>query len=161
MAERKRTGGPVPEKAFPYLARTPKLWKPVRISGFLDDRMVEMGSLVAPGTPVARVLDTGTVKVSGGVPERFSGQIERGTQVEIAIEDTGPGIAPENLGYIFKLFAQDEQQPSAVHGGLGIGLSLVYQLVQQHGGEVSAFSTGEAGKGVEFMVWLPLIEAPG
>ena len=56
------------------------------ISGVLDDRMVEVGTLVAPGTPIARVIDTGTVKVSGGVPERFSGQIERGTPVEIAIE---------------------------------------------------------------------------
>lgn len=56
------------------------------IAGVLDDRMVEVGTLVAPGTPVARVIDTGTLKVEGGVPERYAGQIETGTEVDIAVD---------------------------------------------------------------------------
>lgn len=63
------------------------------ISGVLDDRLVEVGTLVAPGTPVARVIDTGEVKVVGGVPERLAGQIEPGTQVEIVVDGAaGPGF---------------------------------------------------------------------
>jgi membrane fusion protein, multidrug efflux system len=59
------------------------------ISGVLDDRFVEVGSLVAPGTQLARVIDAGTVKVTGGVPERFAGQIQRGAAVEIALDGVG------------------------------------------------------------------------
>jgi membrane fusion protein, multidrug efflux system len=56
------------------------------IPGVLDSRFVEVGTLVSPGTPIARVLDTRTVKISGGVPERFAGQITRGSEVEIMLE---------------------------------------------------------------------------
>lgn len=56
------------------------------IGGILDDRLVEVGSLVGPGTPIARVIDTSRVKITGGVPERFAGQIEPGTEVEIGID---------------------------------------------------------------------------
>ena len=80
--------------------------------------------------------------------------------VELSVADTGPGIAPENLSYVFKLFAQDEHPPSRAHGGLGIGLSLVHQMVQQHGGSISAFSTGEPGRGVEFVITLPALPPP-
>lgn len=56
------------------------------ISGVLDGRFVEVGTLVSPGTPIGRILDTRTVKVSGGVPERYAGQIEPGSRVEVAVE---------------------------------------------------------------------------
>jgi membrane fusion protein, multidrug efflux system len=56
------------------------------ISGILDDRFVEVGTLVGPGTAIGRVLDTRTVKVSGGVPERYAGQIEPGSEVQVGIE---------------------------------------------------------------------------
>jgi len=62
------------------------------IAGVLDNRFVELGTLVAPGTQIARVIDAGVVKVAGGVPERFAGQIQRGTAVEIALEGVG-GLA--------------------------------------------------------------------
>jgi membrane fusion protein, multidrug efflux system len=51
--------------------------------GVLDDRFVEVGSLVAPGSPVARVIDVSRVKIAGGVPERFAGQVVRGAEVEV------------------------------------------------------------------------------
>ncbi|HET8819111.1 MAG TPA: PAS domain-containing sensor histidine kinase [Xanthomonadaceae bacterium] len=84
-----------------------------------------------------------------------------GPQAELMVSDTGPGIPKEKLHHVFKLFAQGEEDHAArEHGGLGIGLSLAHQMVEQHGGEISAFSSGEPGKGVEFVVALPLIDPP-
>lgn len=59
------------------------------ISGVLDDRMVEVGSMVAPGAPVARILDADTVKVVGGVPERFAEDISRGAAVTVTVDALG------------------------------------------------------------------------
>ena len=81
-----------------------------------------------------------------------------GAHAEIWVKDNGPGIAPTHLKDIFNLFVQVEHR--ADHGGLGLGLSLVQQLVTLHRGEVSVFSIGEAGKGSEFVVRLPVIAAP-
>jgi signal transduction histidine kinase len=79
----------------------------------------------------------------------------------LRVRDNGPGIPPEQLPDIFKLFAQVDVNASGhVHGGLGIGLSLVQQMVLLHGGEVSAHSTGISGEGAEFVVRLPLAEPP-
>lgn len=55
------------------------------IGGILDDRMVEVGSMVSPGTPVAHVLDVDTVKVVGGVPERYAADIDRGAEVMVSV----------------------------------------------------------------------------
>jgi PAS domain S-box-containing protein len=78
-------------------------------------------------------------------------------RAEISVADNGPGIEPHRLPDIFNLFVQGEQDAAHVHGGLGLGLSLVQQLATLHGGDVSVFSTGEPGKGAEFVVRLPLI----
>lgn len=79
----------------------------------------------------------------------------------LRVSDNGPGIPPEQLPGIFKLFAQADVNASGhVHGGLGIGLSLVHQMVFLHGGEVSAHSSGIPGEGAEFVVRLPLAEPP-
>lgn len=59
------------------------------IDGILDDRFVEEGTLVSPGTPVARVLDVDTVEVVGGVPERYAADIEQGTDVTVAVKALG------------------------------------------------------------------------
>ena len=86
---------------------------------------------------------------------------QQGEHAELRVSDTGCGIAPQELQYVFKLFAQGEGNAAPSQGGgLGIGLSLVHHMVQRHGGEVSAFSTGEPGQGAEFVVRLPLMEAP-
>lgn len=82
-------------------------------------------------------------------------------RAELSVRDNGPGILPESLPGMFNLFVQGDHDASAgTQAGLGIGLSLVQQLVQLHGGDVSAFSTGIAGEGVEFLVHLPLAPAP-
>ena len=74
-----------------------------------------------------------------------------GGQIVIRLRDNGRGIAPEFLPNVFDMFKQAETR----RGGLGIGLSLVKQLVEMHGGQVWAHSAGE-GQGSEFVIQLPL-----
>jgi signal transduction histidine kinase len=78
-------------------------------------------------------------------------------EVEITVRDTGIGIPPELLPRLFNLFTQVESAAHRSQGGLGIGLALVRQLVELHGGRVSANSAGP-DKGSEFIIRLPLHE---
>ena len=78
-----------------------------------------------------------------------------GFEVEASIADNGIGISPETLPMIFEPFVQDSQAVGFSKDGLGIGLTLVRELVQAHGGTVTASSPG-AGLGSEFIVRLPL-----
>jgi PAS domain S-box-containing protein len=80
-------------------------------------------------------------------------------QAVIRVRDNGIGIAVELLESIFELFTQGDQTLARSEGGLGIGLTLVRQLVVLHGGKVAAFSEGP-GRGAEFAVYLPLISYP-
>jgi signal transduction histidine kinase/DNA-binding response OmpR family regulator len=75
--------------------------------------------------------------------------------VEIRVRDTGVGIAPDLLPFVFDLFTQASRSLDRSQGGLGIGLTLVRRLVEMHGGTVSAQSEG-LGKGAEFIIRLPL-----
>jgi signal transduction histidine kinase len=75
----------------------------------------------------------------------------------IRVRDTGIGIAPEKLPRIFDLFVQADPSPGRREGGLGLGLTLVKNLVELHGGAVGACSEGP-GKGCEFAVRLPLVD---
>jgi len=72
----------------------------------------------------------------------------------IRVRDTGVGIAPELLPHIFDLFVQGETSLDRTEGGLGIGLTLVRHLVEQHGGRIEARSAGR-GCGSEFVVTWP------
>jgi two-component system CheB/CheR fusion protein len=75
--------------------------------------------------------------------------------VRLEVADTGCGIAPNALGTIFEMFEQTPNVPvRARAGGLGIGLSLVRQIAQLHGGTAEAFSDG-AGRGAQFVICLP------
>ena len=78
-----------------------------------------------------------------------------GQEAVVRVEDTGIGIAPEALPGIFELFTQEEHARKMAAGGLGLGLSLVRQLVALHEGTVQVRSEGR-GKGSEFTVRLPL-----
>ncbi len=75
-------------------------------------------------------------------------------QAEITVEDSGPGIRPEVLPHVFELFRQGDSSNTRAHGGLGLGLAVVRQLVELHGGTVHAASA--AGAGAAFTVRLPL-----
>jgi signal transduction histidine kinase/ActR/RegA family two-component response regulator len=74
-------------------------------------------------------------------------------QVSVAVADTGAGIPPEFLPHVFDRFRQADQTSTRVHGGLGLGLSIVKHLVELHGGTVEASSDG-AGRGACFNVRL-------
>ena len=80
-------------------------------------------------------------------------------QVVVRVGDDGIGIAPDQLGRVFELFAQVDQSLDRSRGGLGLGLTLVRELVGLHGGSVEAHSEG-LGRGSEFVVRLPLRDAP-
>jgi PAS domain S-box-containing protein len=80
---------------------------------------------------------------------------QEGDEVLLRVEDTGIGIAPDVLPRIFDLFTQERQARDMVPGGLGIGLTIVKELVELHGGNVQARSPG-ARKGAEFTVRLPV-----
>ena len=72
----------------------------------------------------------------------------------LRVSDTGTGIAPEFLPYVFDRFRQADQSLTRAHGGLGLGLAIVKQLVEMHGGEVTAHSYGD-GQGATFEIRLP------
>src|SRR6185503_483629 len=76
--------------------------------------------------------------------------------VEIMVEDTGPGIRPEVLPHVFELFRQGDSSNTRAHGGLGLGLAVVRQLVELHGGTVNATSAGERSGGAVFTIRLPM-----
>ncbi|MET0624549.1 MAG: ATP-binding protein [Pyrinomonadaceae bacterium] len=78
------------------------------------------------------------------------------SRVEITVRDSGIGIAPEFLPHVFDRFRQADPGTNRFHGGMGLGLSIVRQLVELHGGTVRAESEGK-GKGTTFAVSLPFV----
>ncbi len=78
------------------------------------------------------------------------------SHVEIVVTDTGQGISAEFLPYVFERFRQADSSITRSFGGLGLGLAIVRQLVELHGGTVHADSPGE-GQGATFTVQLPLM----
>jgi PAS domain S-box-containing protein len=97
-----------------------------------------------------------------GRPGRVWLTVERqGDEAVVRVRDEGAGIRPDLLPRIFDLFVQGDRSLERTQGGLGIGLTVVRQLVEMHGGAVTAASEGP-GKGSEFVVRLPGVrEAPG
>jgi signal transduction histidine kinase len=80
----------------------------------------------------------------------------RGAVVRLSVRDEGVGIAPELLDRVFDIFFQQPQSIDRSKGGLGLGLAIVHNLVELHGGRVSARSEGP-GRGSEFVVELPAL----
>lgn len=78
------------------------------------------------------------------------------SHVEVVVSDSGIGISKEFLPHVFDRFRQADASITRVHGGLGLGLSIVHQLVDLHGGSVSVESEGE-GKGATFTIMLPFV----
>ena len=130
----------------------------------------------AKGVRLQKIMDTGVVTVSGDpvrlqqvvwnllanaikfTPRggRVQVRLERvDSHIEIAVSDTGTGIAPEFLPHVFDRFRQADQRTTRQHGGMGLGLAIVRHLVELHGGTVNAESAGE-GQGSTFTVLLPV-----
>jgi PAS domain S-box-containing protein len=78
------------------------------------------------------------------------------SHIEVIVSDTGKGIEPEFLPFVFDRFRQSDGSTTRRQGGLGLGLAIVRQLVELHGGSVSVSSAGE-GQGATFTVNLPLL----
>ncbi len=84
-----------------------------------------------------------------------NGQQTTDKYAQIQVTDTGKGISPNFLPYVFERFRQENSSSTRSYGGLGLGLAIVRYLVELHGGTVRAFSQGE-GLGATFTVQLPL-----
>ena len=82
-----------------------------------------------------------------------------GQGVEILISDTGIGIPKEDLPRIWDRLYRVEKSRSRASGGTGIGLAIVKQIVERHGGHVTAESV--EGKGTTMRFWIPLESEPG
>jgi CheY-like chemotaxis protein len=82
------------------------------------------------------------------------------SHVELVITDSGRGISPEFLPYVFERFRQADSTSTRRFGGLGLGLAIVRHLVELHGGTVTATSAG-VDQGASFTVRLPLLAADG
>jgi PAS domain S-box-containing protein len=79
--------------------------------------------------------------------------------LRLLVSDAGQGIAPQFLPFVFDRFSQSDAASNRYQGGLGLGLSIVKQLVEAHGGTITAESAG-LGQGASFHLWLPADAKP-
>ena len=100
------------------------------------------------------------VKFTGAGGRIMVGLRDDGAVTELTVEDTGQGIGPELLPHIFDRFRQGDNSSTRQASGLGLGLTLVREIVALHGGSVSAHSAGR-GAGATFVVRLPATRSSG
>jgi PAS domain S-box-containing protein len=152
--------------------------RPVDPGSFIDSAIEAVRPAAeAKEIRLQKVIDTGVSAISGD-PQRLQQvvwnllsnaikftpkggrvqvRLERiNSHIEISVTDTGSGVKPEFLPYVFDRFRQADGTTTRQHGGLGLGLSIVRHLVELHGGTVEASSPGE-GQGTTFTVKLPLM----
>ena len=120
-----------------------------------------MGSIAADGDRLQQIaanLLTNAVKFTpeGGHAEITAQRV--GQRVVIVVRDDGLGLSPDFLPFVFDSFRQADTSTRRAHGGLGLGLSIVKQLVAEHGGTIRAESEG-LGRGATFVLELP-VQAP-
>lgn len=130
--------------------------KAIRLTSWLDS---EAGPIMGDSERLQQVvwnLLSNALKFtpSGGCVEVRLRCVE--SHIEITVSDTGCGIHTQFLPYVFERFRQADSTTTRSHGGLGLGLAIVRQLVELHGGTVAVASPGE-GQGATFTVHLPLM----
>lgn len=121
-----------------------------------EDKVYIQGDLVRLVQILQNLLTNAAKYTPDGGRIELLGQV-RETEMEFRVRDNGMGISPELLPSVFDLFRQGKRTLDRAQGGLGIGLTLVRQLVEMHGGRVSVASPGP-GQGACFTVRLPLVE---
>ena len=121
----------------------------------LDTPIPVDGDPVRLGQILANLLNNAAKYTPQGGRITVTAQKRDGRAV-VSVRDNGVGISAEMLGRVFDLFTQGSPASFDGRAGLGIGLTLVRQLVELHGGTVEAFSEG-LGKGSEFVITLPLL----
>jgi PAS domain S-box-containing protein len=128
--------------------------------GVRMQKVIDTGAISIPGDParlqqVVWNLLSNAIKFTprGGRVQIRSERVN--SHLEIVVSDTGQGISPDFLPYVFDRFRQADQKTSRLHGGMGLGLAIVRHLVELHGGTVNAISEGE-GHGATFTVTLPI-----
>lgn len=151
--------------------------KPLNLASVIHDAVDSiMPTAEAKGLRLQVVIDPGTGSVVGDYDRlqqviwnllanavkftpaggRIRIELERGeSQTEITVSDTGIGVNPQFLPFIFERFAQEDSSNTRAYGGLGMGLSIVKYIIELHGGTVRAASEG-TGKGSAFTIMLPL-----
>jgi PAS domain S-box-containing protein len=133
--------------------------KGIRLSAELDP---EVGSVLGDPHRLQQVIWNLVSNALKFTPQRGAVTVtlaREGSEALLFVRDTGVGIAPEFLPFVFQPFRQADAGASRRHGGLGLGLSIVRHFVQLHGGSVVVESGGH-GQGSTFTVRLPLA-APG
>jgi CheY-like chemotaxis protein/anti-sigma regulatory factor (Ser/Thr protein kinase) len=119
----------------------------VRVEGDLTRLVQVIGNLL---NNAAKYTDTGgAIRLEA---------VQEDSQAVIRVRDNGMGLPADLLPRVFDLFTQADRALDRAQGGLGIGLTLVRQLVELHGGNVSAASAG-LGRGCEFVVRLPVLRS--
>jgi PAS domain S-box-containing protein len=127
----------------------------------IQSQLTEIGQVAGDAVRLQQIvwnLLTNAVKFtpSGGRVEVRLEAVDN--QAQITVTDTGRGISPDFLPHIFESFRQEDASVTRKHGGLGLGMAIVYQLVEAHGGTITATSPGE-GQGATFVVQIPLLNA--
>jgi signal transduction histidine kinase len=117
-------------------------------------------SVEADAARIAQVtgnlIENAVFQTPEGGSVRLSAEVEEG-RVRVAVEDTGPGIEPEELERIFDRFYRVDPSRTRATGGAGLGLTIAKQLVEAHGGVIYAQST--PGVGSRFVFELPAVTA--
>ena len=133
----------------------------IEVQGHRLDLSLPSESLLLDADPVRLAQVIGNLVTNSAKYTEANGRIwltaqRDGDQAVLRVRDNGIGIAPDMLPHVFELFVQVDHASTKAQGGLGIGLTLVKNIAQLHGGTVEARSDG-LGKGCEFIVRLPLV----
>jgi PAS domain S-box-containing protein len=151
-----------PVELATVVARAVEAVQPLlEVQGHALDLAVPSESLLLDADPVRLAQVLGNLLTNAAKYTEARGHIwlsarREGAQAVLEVRDTGIGIAPDLLPHVFDLFVQAGDASAKAQGGLGIGLTLVKNLVEMHGGTVEAHSEGP-GEGSAFVVRLPLM----